>query len=104
MILFAEENNLNDLTREGFCIVDFFSDTCGPCKLLIPILNRLESEFPFIKIIKVNTSTYPSYKDAYEITAVPTLLFMNEGTLKERHVGVLNSDQLKERISTYLYE
>lgn len=104
MIIHAEENNLKELVKEDFCIVDFFSDSCGPCKLLIPILNRLESEFPFINVIKVNTSQYPNYSDEYDIHAVPTLLFYSDGELKERHLGVLNGEQFKERIAKYLYE
>ena len=104
MICYAEENNLKELIREGFCIVDFYSDSCGPCKLLAPILNRLEGEFPFINVGKVNTTTYPGYVGEYDVNAVPLLLFYNEGELKERHVGVLSGEQLQERIAKYLYE
>lgn len=104
MMVCAQENNLKELVKEDFCIVDFYSETCGPCKLLLPVLNRLESEFPFITVVKVNTTAYPNYVEEYELHGVPTLLFFNEGVLRERHMGVLNADQLKERIAKYLYD
>lgn len=103
MIVYAENDNLKELTREGFCIVDFYSDSCGPCKILAAILNRVEILFPFITVVKVNTSAYPVYSDEYRIDAVPTLLFINEGELCERHVGVLTEEQLKEKIALYMY-
>lgn len=104
MIVCARENNLKELIKEDFCIVDFYSETCGPCKLLAPVLNRLESEFPFITVVKVNTTMYPNYAEEYELQGVPTLLFFKEGELREKHTGILNADQLKERIARYLYD
>lgn len=103
MLMYAEEKNLNELMQEGFCIVDFYSDTCGPCKMLAPVLEKLESELPFINVIKVNISTYPAYAQEFEIHAVPTILFVNEGELKERTLGFMTEAQLREKISEHMY-
>lgn len=103
MLSYAKENDLKELMAEGFCIVDFYSDTCGPCKMLAPVLEKLESELPFIHVIKVNTSTYPNYSEKYEIHAVPTILFVNDGELKERTLGFMNEAQLREKISEHMY-
>lgn len=103
MLMYAEENNLKELMQEGFCIADFYSDTCGPCKMLAPVLEKLESELPFINVIKVNISTYPAYAQEFEIHAVPTILFVNEGELKERTLGFMTEAQLREKISEHMY-
>ncbi|HEY8365031.1 MAG TPA: thioredoxin family protein [Haloplasmataceae bacterium] len=103
MIIYAEENNLNELIKEGFSLVDFYSETCGPCKMLAEFLIRLDSELPFINIIKVNTTKYPNYSDEYQIHAVPTLFFIKDGNLCERHLGLLTTEQLKTKIAQYLY-
>lgn len=103
MLIYAEEKNLNELIQEGFCIVDFYSDTCGPCKMLAPVLEKLESELPFVNVIKVNISTYPTYAQEFEIHAVPTILFVNEGELKERTLGFMTEAQLREKISEHMY-
>ncbi len=104
MILHAEANNLKELTQDGLCVVDFYSETCGPCKLLAPILSRLDAQMPFVTFVKVNLTQYPDYGTEYEVDAVPTLLFVKDGQLREREVGFLNEDQLKEIIGKYLYE
>lgn len=95
---------LEKLVEEGFCIVDFYSTTCGPCKMLAPILARLESEFPFVNVIKINITDYPEYAEKWDVQLVPTLMFYNEGELKERHIGVLDGDALRERIANYMYD
>ena len=54
-------------------------------------------------MIKVNISTYPAYAQQFEINAVPTILFLNEGELKKRTLGFMTETQLREKISEYLY-
>lgn len=103
MLTYAKENDLADLMREGFGIVDFYSDTCGPCRLLAPVLNKLESELPFINVIKVNTSVYPAYAEEFDVRAVPTLLFCSDGEVKERSIGFMTESQLREKVGRYLY-
>ncbi len=104
MLLNADKDNLKELYANGFSVVDFYGETCGPCKILAPILEKIESELPFINVIKVNTTAYPEYSKEYEITAVPTILFVNDGEIKERQLGVMSESQLKEKIAQYMYD
>lgn len=103
MIIYANENNLTELMNQDFCMVDFYSETCNPCRALAKILTKLDSELPFVNFIKVNTTQYPQYAEQYEVQAVPTLLFVRKGNVLERHLGLMNAEQLKEKIGTYLY-
>lgn len=103
MLTYAKENDLKDLMREGFCVVDFYSDTCGPCKMLAPVLNKLESELNFINVIKVNISEYPAYAEEFDIRAVPTTLFYSDGDMKERCTGFMTETQIREKVGQYLY-
>lgn len=104
MITIANGKPLEELAADGLCIVDFYSDTCAPCKILAMVLSRLESEFPFLNLIKANLSTVPEYGSKYDVRGVPTLLFYNNGELKERTMGVLAREELEARITRYLYE
>ncbi len=104
MIIYAEQNNLKELVSEGFSVVDFYSETCGPCKLLAALINRIDAELPFVNFVKVNITQYPDYSAEYEIDAVPTILFVKDGELKERRLGLMDEDELKETIGKYLYE
>lgn len=104
MITIANGEPLEELAKEGLCIADFFSDTCAPCKVLALVLARLESEFPFLNLIKVNITSHPDYANDYNIQGVPTLLFYNNGELKERTMGFIPQEELQARITKYLYE
>ncbi len=98
-----ETENLKELLTEGFVIVDFYSTTCGPCKMFSKILEDLEAEIPFLNIVKANTSEYPSLSAQYNIQAVPTVHFYKDGELQESHVGLMQAAKLKEIVANYLY-
>jgi thioredoxin-like negative regulator of GroEL len=98
------DNNWKEEIKEGLWLVDFFSETCGPCKILSKHLETLDFEFPVINIGKVNLTKYQEIGNELEVRAVPTIFFMKDGELLERHVGLLSVKQLKEKASKYLYE
>lgn len=103
MIEYANYENYNQLLSEGFVIVDFFSETCGPCKILAKILEEITYELPFVNIVKVNCTTHPRLGTDNEIEAVPTLFFVKDGQLLEREVGLIDREELTEKISQYYY-
>ena len=104
MISYATYDNYNELLAEGFTIVDFYSETCGPCKLFSKILEEITYELPFVNIVKVNTTNYPLLGSQNEIEAVPTIFFVKDGEILERVVGVIDQDEVMEKIGQYYYE
>ena len=103
MISLATYENYNELLSEGFTIVDFYSETCGPCKLFSKILEELTYDLPFVNIVKVNTTNYPRLGSDNEIEAVPTIFFVKDGEILERVVGVMEQDEVMEKIGQYYY-
>lgn len=103
-VIIATNENYDTLLRTGFNIVDFYSTTCVPCKMFSKILEEIEYEYPFVNIIKVNTTDYPKLGSQNNIDAVPTVLFVKEGKELERNVGVMSEEEVTERISQYYYE
>lgn len=103
MISLATYENYNELLSEGFTIVDFYSETCGPCKLFSKILEEITYELPFVNIVKVNTTNYPRLGSDNEIEAVPTIFFVKDGEILERVVGVMEQDEVMEKIGQYYY-
>lgn len=99
----ATAENYEELIKEDFVIVDFFSETCVPCKAFAEILVEIEYELPFVNIIKVNTTKYPELAKKNKIFGVPTVFFMNNGEMLERHTGVLSEEEVKRRIGEFLY-
>ncbi len=99
----AHTNTYAELTREGFVIVDFYSTTCVPCKMLSRILEDLTLDYPFLNIVKVNISDEPKLGADHQIEAVPTVKFLKDGQELETVVGLMDEDEIIEKISTYYY-
>lgn len=102
-IQYAAEHNLEELIGEEFAIVDFYSETCVPCRMFAKILEDISNEIPFINIIKVNTTEYPSLGEKYQIQAVPTVLIFQNGQQVERRLGLIPEEELKAIISKRMY-
>ena len=103
MIEYANYENYDKLLSEDFTLVDFYSETCGPCKVLSKILEEITYELPFVNIVKVNTTFYPKLGADNEIEAVPTVFFVKDGEILERVVGLMDREEVTEKIGEYYY-
>lgn len=99
----ATAETFDALIREDFVIVDFYSSTCVPCKMFSRILEDIEAEFPFVNIVKVNTTEEPELGNRFDIRAVPTIHFYKDGERREERLGVIPEEELREMIGRYLY-
>ena len=78
-------------------MVDFFSPTCGPCRMLAPTINTMAKQF-FGRVIiaKLDTSRNQTAAAQYKIRGVPTLLFFNNGELVDQKTGALPEQDLAQ--------
>ena len=69
-------------------LVDFYSNNCPPCQALAPYLDEFAREFAdCAKIVKVNVDVDPALAVKYRVSAVPTLLWFEDGQAVDRTVG-----------------
>ena len=91
------------LNSQGLVLVDFYSETCGPCKRLAPILEELSEDFNGkLKIMKINANENSLLSFKMGIMSVPTLVFYKDGNMVDSHIGLLPKDQLERIISEKL--
>lgn len=90
---YLENENFNDLIKDGFTIVDFYADWCGPCKMLSPILEEINEN-----IIKVNVDAHPDLAREYGIMSIPALLFFKDGKVVEKNIGFTDKDSIEDII------
>ena len=76
-----------DGPSDGKLLIDVFTTWCGPCKFVAPILHKLRDE-GLIKLIQVDLDQNRPLGEMFGITAIPTLLFFNNGELVEKTIEV----------------
>lgn len=72
-------------------LVDYFANWCGPCKALIPRLEKLEGEYPNVKFVKVNVDENMDHSVEMGIRSVPTVIILKDGAEFNRSSGA-NAD------------
>ena len=96
----AAEFESEVLAAEKPVLVDFYSDSCIPCKRLSPILTRLEEQFgETVKIVKVNILYEEALTEQYEIQAAPTIVLFQGGTEANRLRGAVTADEIEAAIA-----
>ena len=85
------------------CIIDFYADWCGPCKMVSPILEELSEEYKGkINVYKVDTEQEQELAGAFGIRSIPSLLFCPKEGKPQMAQGALPKDALKEAIDKVL--
>ena len=95
MKYFTKEDNFNDLVKEGIHLVDFYAEWCGPCKMLGPVLESMESE---VDIIKVNIDEAEELTNEFKIMSVPTMIIFKDGKKLDEIVGFHSKEEILEMI------
>ncbi|MBC8214688.1 MAG: thioredoxin [Candidatus Marinimicrobia bacterium] len=81
------------------CIIDFWADWCGPCKMVGPVLEELSEEYEDkVKIYKVNTEQEQELAGAFGIKSIPSLLFVPKGGKPQMATGALPKDAFVKAI------
>ncbi len=85
------------------CIIDFYADWCGPCKMVAPILEELAAEYADdIYIYKVDTESEQELAAAFGIRSIPSILFVPMGEAPQMAAGALPKHALKDAIHNVL--
>jgi len=99
------DNNFqeNALAETGVAVVDFWAEWCGPCKLVGPIIDELSHEYEGKAIIgKLDVDNNPQVSMQFGIRSIPTLLFIKDGKVVDKHVGTATKATLKQKLDALI--
>ena len=87
-------------------VIDFYADWCGPCQMLKPIMEELETEYgEGVKFERVNIDEEPVRAQEFEVMSIPTLVFMDdEGKVLETMVGLREKEEIKAVLDKFAGE
>ena len=102
-----------DITEENYeqivlnskkpVLLDFWAEWCGPCKIISPVIDELYKEFKDTAIVaKVNVDEAGALSSKYGIRNIPTLLFIKDGEVVDKHVGSATKKVLSDKLNSLL--
>lgn len=82
------------------CIIDFYADWCGPCKMVAPVLEELNEEYKGkVDVFKVNTEEEQKLAGLFGVQSIPSLLFVPKDGEPQMAQGALSKDSFKKAFS-----
>lgn len=82
-----DENNFKDAVANGVTVIDFWAEWCGPCKMLTPILEELDSEMEDIKFIKIDADANVDLAASLGVSSIPSVFVFNNGQPIANQIG-----------------
>ncbi|MBO5134285.1 MAG: thioredoxin [Bacteroidaceae bacterium] len=96
--------NYEELLAEGLpMVIDFSAAWCGPCKKIAPIIEELTEEYAGKVVIgKCDVDENDDLTAKFGIRNVPTVLFIKNGEVVDKHVGAATKSTFEEKINALL--
>ncbi|HEU4603818.1 MAG TPA: thioredoxin [Steroidobacteraceae bacterium] len=84
-------------------LVDFWAPWCGPCRQLMPVLDRLAKDYAGrLKLAKVNTDEQQELAQQIGIRSLPTVVLFKDGTAIDHFVGIVPEAQIREMLDRHV--
>lgn len=104
MSITITEDNFNEVVKtDKPVMIDCFATWCGPCRALAPIVDEIAAEYEGRAVVcKMDVEECQDISTQFHIRNVPSVLFIKNGELKDKSVGLVPKNVLTEKIDALL--
>ena len=79
-------------------LVDFWASWCGPCQMVLPIMDEIADERSDIKVCKINVDEQKELARQFRVMSIPTLAVFENGEMVNRSTGAKPKEQILQMI------
>ena len=102
LIITKENFEKEVMQSETPVLMDFWSPRCGPCQMVLPLIDELAGEIKGAKIGKVNVDEQPELARAFQVMSIPMLTVVKGGKVVKAAVGARPKAAIQEMISEFI--
>jgi thioredoxin 1 len=102
MIINLTKNNLADIEKAKFAVIDVFATWCGPCMEMKPIFEEAAKKYGSYIFAELNVDEARDIAINYGVTSVPTFVFIKDGKVVGKETGYMPMDDFEDKIKEYL--
>jgi thioredoxin 1 len=109
-LLIKEPSNMSAITeitsvnsiQKGDVLLDFYTSTCAPCRMMAPALEEIAKEFVGLTVAKVDVTQSPEMSQMFGVMGVPTVILLSDLKVKEVSRGFSSKENLKTMVRRHI--